>query len=111
METHIHYRGKPIKMAKCGKYSYARCMGNCKRPEECATCTLIKRHPTDLYKWIGTTKLKKCSKCGVYYPIKTGFYKAVNRPTYLSWCKFCKSKYQLELKNKNNETKSRRITN
>lgn len=100
METHIHYRDKPIKMAKCGKYSYARCMGNCKRPEECATCTLIKRHPTDLYKWVGMVKYKRCSKCGNYYPLKTGFYRAISRPTYMSWCKFCKSKYQLKLKSK-----------
>lgn len=104
METHSHYRGKPIRMAKCGKYSYSRCTKNCKEIEECLTCTLIKRHKKDIYKYINGVKYKRCSKCGNYYPLKKGFYKAVSRPTYMSWCKFCKSKYQLELKN--NETKS-----
>lgn len=95
-----------VRLAKCNKYSYAHCMHNWQQCDECKSCTLIKRHSTDLYKWVGTTKLKRCSKCGLYYPIKTGYYKCTDRPSRPSWCKFCKSKYQLELKIKNHESKS-----
>ena len=105
METHSHYRRKPIKMAKCGKYSYSRCMGYCKRPEECKTCTLVKRHSTQIYKWVEGVRYKKCSKCGKYYPIKTGYYKNGNRTTPPAWCRYCHNELQRnnQFKKKNNE--------
>lgn len=98
MEIHNHYRGRPIRMAKCGKYSYSRCMRNCKEADECKTCTLVKRQSTNIYKWVGIVKYKKCPKCGEYYPIKTGYYKNGSRTTPPAWCKYCHSKLQRELK-------------
>lgn len=105
MEIHKHYRNKPIRMAKCGKYSYSRCMGNCKRPEECKTCTLVKRYATDLYKLIGSEMHKKCPKCGQYRSVITDYYKNSSRYTLPSWCRYCHNELQRnnQLKKKNNE--------
>lgn len=104
-QTKSHYRGKPLKMAKCGKYTQHICVHEFREHEECKDCKLVRHRYYKLYMVINGKRHRRCARCGRYKPI-SAFPNRYDGPHKSSWCKYCYNEYHQNLKLKNNETKS-----
>lgn len=101
MEIHTHYRNKPIKQAKCGKYSLIHCQKNYKECDDCRVCTLVRHMYYKVYMVVNGKTYKRCPHCCEYKPL-TAFSPRRNN-TRASWCIKCTN---LHNKLKRYETKS-----
>lgn len=96
-----HYKGKPVKMAKCGKYSLHHCLCNFHECDDCKVCKLVPHRFYKLYKMIDGIKHKRCARCKEYKPVAEFVYNKATK-YYNCWCKKCLNTY----KSNSNETKS-----